>query len=128
MPLGGLAFGSRVPFRLTGGRPGADHLSMRYDVAIFGDFQFTGRGRSRAWRRLDADSRAFRSIARVFAKKRHLPPAPVGDVLAELPRVGGHGLFRVEEEGRGVHVCGLLTNTAFDERCRQLAALFMVAA
>ena len=103
---------------------------MRYDVAIFGGFHFAGRGKApaRAWHRLEVDSRAFKSIARVFAKKRHLPPATVDTLLLELPRASGHGLFRVEEEGRHVHVRGLFTDGAFDERCRQLAALFMVAA
>lgn len=101
---------------------------MRYDVAIFGGFRFAGRGKARAWHHLEVDSRAFRSIARVFAKRPHLPRAPVSQVLLDLPRASGHGLFRVDEEGREVHVRGLFTDSAFDERCRQLAALFMVAA
>ncbi len=101
---------------------------MRYDVAIFGDLHFGSRAKIRAWQRLVVDSRAHKSIARIFGKKKHLRPATVAALVLELPRASGLGLFRIDEEGRHVHVRGLFADYAFDERCRQLAALFMVAA
>ena len=100
---------------------------MRFDVAIFGELHF-GRGKARAWYGLEVDSRAYKSIARVFPKKTHLPPATVADLMIELPPASVHGLFLIEEEGRHVHVRGLFADSAFVDRCRQLAAFFMVAA
>jgi hypothetical protein len=97
---------------------------MRFDVVVFGSLLFR-RTRSKFWRRHLVDSRDYKVIARMFPKKKHLGPRPVNDVLAELPRATGHDLFQVDEDNGLMNIRGLFTDTAFDARCRQLAALFM---
>jgi hypothetical protein len=99
---------------------------MRYDVVVFGSLLFR-RGRSKAWRRHLVDSRDYKVIARVFPKKKHLPPEPVSSVLYEMPRATGRDLFQCDEDNGLVNIRALFTDAAFDARCRQLAALFMCA-
>ena len=100
---------------------------MRFDLVVFGSLLFR-RGRQKAWRRHLVDSREYKSIARVFPKRKHLEPIEVATLLEELPRAGGRDLFQVEEDNGLISVRGLFTDQAFEARCRQLAALFMSAA
>jgi hypothetical protein len=100
---------------------------MRYDVVVFGSLLFR-RGKQKSWRKHLVDSRDYRVIARVFPKKKHHEPVTVAALLAELPRAGGRDLFQVDEDNGLISVRGVFTDTAFDQRCRQLAALFMSAA
>lgn len=97
-----------------------------YDVAVFGTLQFRRR-KLEAWLDEPVDSRAFRVIARVFPKRRHHPAVSAREVIADLPKRSGHGLFEVDIDGGDVRVRGLFAREAFDAYCRQLAALFMSA-
>lgn len=101
--------------------------AMTYDVAVFGTLRF-GRGKFKAWQKTIVDSRQHRAIARTFSGCPNSPAITVADLLAELPLVTGHGLFQLDDEGGVMHVRSLFTQSAFEARCRQLAALFLSSA
>ena len=97
-----------------------------YDVAVFGNLTFRKR-KLESWLAEPVDSRAFRSIARVFPKRRHHPALSAREIISLLPTQSGHGLFDVSIDGGEVRIHGLFAQDAFDVFCRQIAALFMSA-
>ncbi len=100
---------------------------MTYDVAVFGTLRF-GRGKFKTWQNSIVDSRPHRAIARTFSGCSNSAPMSVGELLIELPLLTGHGLFQIDDEGGVMHVRSLFTQSAFESRCRQLAALFLSSA
>jgi hypothetical protein len=106
----------------------ADSLwGMPFDVAIFGTLALSP-GDMKAWRRVVVDPAQYRVIARVFPGSPNLEPAVVGDLLKELPTVGGYDLFRIDPDGGMYSVRGQFAERPFRKYARQLAALFMSAA
>lgn len=100
---------------------------MSYDVSIFGSLQFK-RGKLRAWQKLVVDSKAYRTIARTFPKKPHRDPIKVDALLGELYALTGAPLVEFDEDNGTVNIRGRFSQTTFEARARQLAALFLVAA
>jgi hypothetical protein len=99
---------------------------MAYDVTVFGELRFPP-GKIAAWKRMLVNPVDLPAVAQTFPRAPLTPPSYVSDILGELPRTGGRGLFQLREKGELTEVLGRLSAQAFESRKHQLCAMFLLA-
>ncbi len=99
---------------------------MAYDVTVFGELRFPP-GKAAAWKRMLVNPIDIPIVMQIFPRSPLTPPSYVGDLLNELPRAGGRGLFQLKERADLIEVLGRLSSQAFESRKHQLCAMFLLA-
>ena len=99
---------------------------MAYDVTVFGELRFPP-GKIAAWKRMLVNHVDFPAVTHIFPRAPLTPPSYVSDILRDLPRTGGRGLFQLREKTDVTEVLGRLSAQAFESRKHQLCAMFLLA-
>jgi hypothetical protein len=99
---------------------------MAYDVTVFGELRFPP-GKIAAWKRMLVNPVDVPIVGQIFPRAPLTPPSYVSDILRELPRAGGRGLFQLKENAELTEVLGRLSAQAFESRKHQLCAMFLLA-